>query len=442
MKRVVSLILAAALAAGVLTGCGAAEQSTVSEVEKETGFTPSMDTSATVDLDFRGTWGNFEALEAVVADWNEIYPNVSVTYTRVDEYNKHLVDILTSDDRPDLVVYSPKVYYADKEKVEENLVDLNTLGLDTSVYNEGALALSMSGDKMVTLSWGMQTSGFLVNKTLLEKLGLEIPQTHEEFETVCAALREAGYTPLQGCYINIAGNILKNDSNLRLASEKDQEALYQKFANVEPGCGSYFAPEYETMFTLLQNEDLDHELDKSIENIYEESILHFFEGNTPFFCTVAETVSGMKKRETKSEAYTANPFEYTFVSLPVENETPTLSVSALLGVSLVSDSENEEWGAEFLRFLCSEEELNKMAQVKGVPSLTRNSSTDPRFVDIGTVPAENRINEGEYPVIDLISSSLDNALWDIMEGNATTVDEAAASFEEHLSGYVNSASTE
>ena len=36
------------------------------------------------------------------------------------------------------------------------------------MYGEDALALSMSGDKMVTLSWGMQANGFLVNKTLLE----------------------------------------------------------------------------------------------------------------------------------------------------------------------------------------------------------------------------------------------------------------------------------
>lgn len=39
-----------------------------------------------------------------------------------------------------------------------------------------------------------------------------------------------------------------------------------------------------------------------------------------------------------SENFTANPFEYEFVALPVSMETPVLSVSYLQGLTIVDDS--------------------------------------------------------------------------------------------------------
>lgn len=437
MKRILHRLAALALSAALLTGCQAAAPAASSATAEASSFVPSLDTSTTTTIEVRGSWSNFEALDAIADDWNQIYPNVAINYTKVDEYNKHLADLLDTEDRPDLVVYGINTYYADKDTVKSHLVDLNTLGLDTSVYAEDALNLCMDDGKMLALNWGMQAPGFIVNKTLLESLGLNIPQTHEEFTAACKTLREAGYVPLQGCYINVYSDLVQNDRNLRLEQEEDHEALYQKFSTAEPGCGEYFAPEFETLFTLLQNGDIDHKTNQSVEDIYQASILHFFEGNCPFFCTNAETVSGMKKRESKSEAFTASPFEYEFVSLPVENDTPALSISALDGLALVSGSKNEAWGAEFLRFVCSEEELNKLAQTKGVPALTQNRSTDPRFAQIAKVPAENRVIEADHPVIQLITVPYDDTMWDIAEGNVSSVEEAEADFEARLADWLS-----
>lgn len=432
MKRIFRLLAASMAAAVLLTGCGAAApaQSEASSA-KEAVFTPSLDTSATASIEVRGSWQNFEALEAAAADWNEIYPNVSINYVKVDDYNKHLNELLLAADKPDIVVYNTSTYYESKDSVEDHLADLSPI-VDTSIYSDGTLALAKRGDKLLTVNWGMQAPGFLVNETLLESLGLSIPATHEELLTTCAALKEAGYVPIQGCYINVYSYFLRNDRNLRIAQEPDQDALYQQFSTGAKGCGAYFDPEYETLFSMLENGYLDHSTNLAVEDIYEKSILSFFEGNAPFFCVNAETVSGMKKRESKSEAFTAHPFDYTFVSLPVENETPALSVSALDGLALVSGSANQEWGAEFLRFLCCDKELNTMAQVKGVPTLTGSGNTDKRFTSIDSIPAEDRINEGEYPVIALITAPYDDTMWDIAEGRVTTVEQAEAAFEEKL----------
>lgn len=42
-------------------------------------FSPSLDKEASVTISVNGSWSNFEALEAVAADWNEIYPNVNIS---------------------------------------------------------------------------------------------------------------------------------------------------------------------------------------------------------------------------------------------------------------------------------------------------------------------------------------------------------------------------
>lgn len=430
MKRICRLIAAIAAAAALLVGCSAPAASLPASSEaKEAAFTPSLDTSTSVTIEVRGSWKNFEALEAVATDWNQIYPNATINYVKVDDYNKHLVSLVQASDKPDLVMYDLDAYYTDSDTINANLVDLNTLGLNTDAYAPGALALATADDgRMLTLNWGMNAPGFLVNETLLEKLGLKVPTTHEEFLDVCAKLKEAGYTPIAGCYINIYSLLMANDSSLRLASEEDQDALYQMFDTADERCADYFVPEFETLFDLMDKGYLDHETNLAIEDIYESSILRFFEGDIPFFCATTEVVSGMAKRESKSEAFTANPFEYAFVSLPVENETPALSRSAVSGFALVNGSAHQEWAAEFLRFLCSTEELNKMAEVKGVPSLTGTGSSDPRFASLSEIPAENKVNEGQYPVLQRIHDPYCNTLWAIANGDVTTVEEAKADF--------------
>jgi len=436
MKRIFRRIAAFVLAAAMLSGCQAAApaaQSTASA--SEAGFTPSLDTSASAVIDVRGSWANFEALEAAAADWNEIYPGVLINYTRISDYNKELDNLVSAPDKPDIVTFGTTSYYANKEHLASQLEDLSDIGLDTSVFRSGVLSSAMYDGRMLALNWGMQASGFVVNNDLLASLGLEVPTTHEEFLTVCEALKQAGYTPIQGCYINIYPNLLKNDRDARIAAESDQNALYEMFDKVEPGCGKYFEPEFETMFQLKEAGYFDHDVNMGIEDIYEASIMHFFEGSTPFFCSNTELVSGMKKRESKSEAFTANPFSYSFVSLPVEGDTPALSQFTMVGLSIVKDAPHSDWAEEFLRFLCSEEELNKMASIKGVPGLTSSAQEDERFASLSTLPDENVFDTGSYPVISLIDKPFEDTVWRIATGEYTTVEEAEKGFEEPMANY-------
>ena len=48
------------------------------------------------------------------------------------------------------------------------------------------------------------------------------------------------------------------------------------------------------MFELVDNKYIDYNKNEEITDIYEASILYFFEGKTPFLCFDTEGFSGMK----------------------------------------------------------------------------------------------------------------------------------------------------
>lgn len=431
-KRILPAGILAVSCILVLSGCGSeADKNTADKVE-ETKFAPSMDTKETAEIRVQGSWSNFEALEAAVIDWNEIYPNVTVEYSKTDAYYDQLDRIITGENVPELVMFDTDEDYVNKDLVAENLVDLSEIGLNTDIFNSKILDTFYYNGKMCSLNWGMRIPGFVVNKTLLKDLGVEIPKTREEFNKVCDTLVEKGYTPVQGCTQNVYFLLMKNDRDYHIAQEKDQEALYEKFDKGEAGCGEYFEQEFSTMLDMVEKGYISQEVNDSIEDIYESSILHFLEGDTPFLSFTTEGFSGMKKRESKSEAFTEKPFEYEFVSLPLSQEEPVLSLAAFGGLAITKDGENEKWAEEFLRFLCCDEELDKMASVKGVPAVTKDGSDDDRFVGIDAISPEKQISAASYPAISLIDGSFSDTLWKIACGELTDVTAAETYFDETL----------
>lgn len=424
MKKVVSVLSAAAAAAAILSGCSAENESK--------GFSPSMDTSASAVIEVNGSWSNFEALEAAAADWNEIYPNVNISYTKIDNYYNMLEKLVDGDSIPDIVVFTPNTYYSGRDKIIDNLADLSQAGLDTSIYGEGALKAMTAGDKLCIFAWGTAAQGFVVNRTLLDSLGLSVPETHDEFIKVCDTLKENGYIPIQGCTASFYGNILQNACNYRIFGESDSAEVINALSSGKEGCGSFFTEEYRAMTELVENGYIDNAVNDSITDIYEGNILHFFEGETPFLCFTTEGFSGMKKRESKSEAFTADPFEYEFVSLPICGDEKVLARDTFGGLAVVEGSENEEWAKEFLRFLCCEDEINKMAETKGVPSVLGNGGSE-YFSDIYDIPDERKADVSYMPRLIAVNDSLASTFYDIAHGDITTPEEAQSHFEQFLS---------
>ena len=175
---------------------GAAGEPKDAEPEESAAFVPAMDREAQAEIRVRGSWSNFEALEAAVNDWNEIYSNVLVDYAKVDGYTQQLAAVVRVGDRQELVLFDTAGYYEDREAVVSALADLGELGLDLDVFDEQMTRAATVEDKVCTLNWGLKVSGFVVNQALLEENGLSMPTDRESFWNACQVLQEAGYTPI------------------------------------------------------------------------------------------------------------------------------------------------------------------------------------------------------------------------------------------------------
>lgn len=140
-------------------------------------------------------------------------------------------------------------------------------------------------------------------------------------------------------------------------------------------------------------------------------------------------VSGMKKRESKSETFSANPFEYEFLYAPLGDKGAYAYQQPWYGFSVNKDSEEKEIAVEFLRFMMQEKEIDEMASIKGLPSVAENG-TDERYA--GLRDAKNIeasfINDGSVP--DSIRAALEQVCNDFGAGVYGNANEAVQTFVE------------
>ena len=426
MKKTMCMILTVLMILS-LTACGSEKQ----EAPAEEGFQPSLDTSVSCSINVSGGYDNFEALEAEFDRFNEYYPNVEMTYTKVDDYNNMIGTVLNGNDAPDIYVNYSWMYgrdqYASSIDHAVNLADPD-LGLDLDCIRSNII-LNTDDDTLPMVPVFANTYGMLVNNDLFEKEGLSVPTTYQELVAVCDAFREKGYeNPLMG---------FTNEETTSLFTltiypffcgtvANDEEAV-KKLNAMDPSAGEYMRPSLEKLEEFLDDCSVDLDACAEIEDNYEAVILRFFEGDVPMMACSGDTVSGTKKRESRSEAFIANPFTYTFAPVPMSDEGAYFLDMPNLQFSVNKDSENLDMANEFMRFLITSPELNEMAQNKGLMSPTKDLSFNSMYAAFGTVPESGIISPEEYGLTDDAIRQVRLATYAVGTGEMS-IDEAVAGY--------------
>ncbi len=419
VKKVMACVCTGAMLMAGFAGCGAKD--TDNDAVQEEKFTPSLDTEVNTSLEIAGFMANFEALDQVVNDFNEYYPNVIVTYEQND--TNSLADYLANNSYVDVFMTNVANVSADAPDgagVLDDCLDLSKEDMDVSDVDSELIQSCIVDGKLVRIPVAKTMCGMVVNRTLLEKEGLEIPETYKEFLDVCEALKQKGYTPIQSSrnhacsdlVLPMAMNILGND-----------DALMAKVLAGDDSFADSLKPVYERLSKLIENGYMSSVVNDTYpDDNYDGAILNFFEGDVPFWIANTESVSGMKKRESKSETFSAQPFEYEFVNVPLGDDGVYDYEEPWYGFSVNKNGDNVDYAVEFMRFLSQEKELNKLAEIKGMPSVTVNND-DARF--------NNALNpekcEGRY-VYDGQLASVNSIICDAANkmgyGDIVTVDEA------------------
>ena len=426
MKKLLCVLLTAATVLS-LTACGTQKP----QETAEEGFQPSMDTSVEARVRVVGGYNNFEALEAEFDRFNEYYPNVELTFTKVDDYNNMIGTVLNGNDPPDIYVnyswmYGREQYRASIDHAED-LAD-PALGLDLDCIRSNII-LNTDDGTLPMVPVFSNTYGMLINKDLFEKAGLKVPSTYQEMTAVCKAFREKGYqNPMMG-YSNTEITSLFTLTIYPFfcgTVANDPEAV-RKLNAMDPSAGEYMRPSLEKIVQFLNDGCVDLDACAEIENNYDAVILRFFEGDVPMMICSGDAVSGTAKRESRSEAFLANPFSYTFVPVPMSDEGANFLDMPNLQFSVNKDSRNLAMANEFMRFLITTRELNEMAQNKGLMSPTKDLSFNAMYAAFGDVSQSRILSPEVFGLTDDAVIQLRQAVYSVGTGTMT-IEEAVAAY--------------
>ncbi len=211
-KRIVALLLAVLMifAMTAMVGCGGPGEAQPNFEVPEGGYDGSA-----VTIYFDHTMGSNlrEVLDLYIAEFNKLYPNITIVHEQVGNYDDVRDNIaveLTVGNQPDIAYCYPDhvaLYNISKRvvtldslidsKVEVTRADGTTeiLGLTdeqkadfiTGYYNEGK---EFGDGLMYTLPLSKSTEVLYYNKTFFEANGLSVPKTWDEMEALCQKIKE------------------------------------------------------------------------------------------------------------------------------------------------------------------------------------------------------------------------------------------------------------
>ena len=425
MKR----IIATALSIFTVVFMAACDAQKPVAADKE--FTPSLDKETSCSITIAGSYDNFEALEAEFDRFNEIYPNVQLSYTKLDDYSNILGTVLEGEDKPNIFFSNAGMIgnekydtvFAHTEDLSDPAVGLNLDCIRPGLINHDA------NNKVMMVPVFSRSYGMLVNEDLFKKEGIKVPTSWDELMKACDEFKNKGYaSPMMGysadssscfmytvAYPQFAATLSENPDALKLANELD------------PAAGEYMRPALEAVEEMVQKGCIDiNECDK-IEDNYTQVILRFFEGDVPMMICAGDTVSGTRKRESQSEAFTASPFTYSFMPIPLTEKGGYFIDSPSVEFSVNKDCDNLDMTNEFMRFLISKKELNEMASAKRLITPTTDLSFDAVYAPFGQVPADRTLSPEVLGITDPLTVQIKKAAYQVGKGEIS-IDDAVKKY--------------
>ena len=439
IKTILSMTFISMLAI-TSAGCGQTQNQSLEQSETQVNqqenstnqFSPKYEADTEFKLSVVGTYSNFESLESTIDRFYEHYPNGEIEYTYLDDYRNTIGPALAGQEPPDIYVVQPWMYGDERfaplfdgaEILSDPELEINLDCIRPSVKWE------MDNGEIIMLPVFATSYGMLVNMDIFEKEGLEVPTTFEELKDVCQQLKEAGYeSPLMGANTTTTPGIGYAFGYPMFAKTvKDDRAIEADLNNLQPSAGEAMRPSLERLKELVDSGCIDvNKCTEEIEDDYNAVILRFFEGDVPMMLCSGDVVSGTKKREGQSEAFSANPFKYDFYIAPSGDEGGYYMDSVSILFCVNKNSANLEMTNEFIRFLTNQEELGLMASEKRLITTTTDYSLDEVYASLADFPEDRTINFRDIEILDTAVKQYRAAAYAVINGEMT-VDEAVASY--------------
>lgn len=191
-KKVIAMMTAVSIMAGMLTGCGtdtgSANDATVAQTKETEESTSTENTGSGDKVVLRFSWWGGEerhqATLAAIEKYESLNPNVTIEaeYSGFDGYMQKVITQLAGNTAADVV----QINWVDMPALADQnlLADLRDMPeIDLSAFDESAISPVRFDDKVLGLLTGISTNTLLYNKEFTDKFDLDMTQqwTWDEF---------------------------------------------------------------------------------------------------------------------------------------------------------------------------------------------------------------------------------------------------------------------
>lgn len=425
------VVLSILMVSVALSACAASPEPSgepSGQADEQKSFTPALDTDTKCSISVAGSYDNFEALEAEFDKFNAYYPDVELSYAKIDDYNNIISTALSSNNAPDIYFAHDFMLESDTyDAVFEHAEDLSdpALNIDLSCVRPNLLCKDEAGACPMAPIFS-STAGILVNEDLFKKEGIDIPTTYKELLVACDAFNKAGYPTAILCYNepssygNLVGELMYSEAS------KDPK-MVKELNSLEPSAGEYMRPVLEKVNDMMEQGCINLDVCNELEDGYNALILRFFEGDIPMALCSADTASGTAKRESQSEAFTAKPFSYAMHPLTLTDDGACMLDKPSVQFSVNKESKSLEMANEFMRFLVSPQELNDIARAKRLITVTPDLAYDGAYAPFSTIDPSRIISTHDVGLSDDATIQYRVAAYQVANGKAS-IDKAIAGF--------------
>ena len=422
MKKLLCLAVSL-LAVGTLGGCKGKNK------EEASGFKPSLDVNTRCAIKVVGDYSNFEALEAEFDRFNEIYPNVTLSYRKYSNYVTNLTTALQSEDGPN-IFFSYASWMAGNEAYANIIPHMEDLSekIDFDILRPGLINHAADGKTYMAPVFS-RTYGTLVNNDLFQKEGINLPNNWNELLSVGAAFKEKGYTnPMMGFSKSNSGCWMNTVAYPAfVAALAGNAEMLEKANNLDASAGEYMRDALTKVKKLVDDQIIVTSECDNITDNYTQVLLEFFKGQSPMMICTGDTVSGARKREKESDPFKNNPFNYSFVPIPMTDQGGYFIDSPSVEFSVNKDCKNLDMTNEFMRFLFQKEELKNLSSLKGLINPLKDVAFGAVYSAFQEVPAERTFSPESLGVKDPLAKQIRLASFKVGRGDLT-VDEAITQY--------------
>ena len=300
-----------------------------------------------------------DTLKEIIKDFEKENPKIHVKMTSVPSAGTVLKTRMLAGDAPDVInIYPQNVDFKEWAKAGyfENMTGKSYL---ENIKNHYEKNYAVNG-KIYSVPLSANVSGIYFNKTKFDELGLKVPETWDEFETLVKQIKTDGETPFalagsEGWTLNGYHQL----AYISVTGSGDKANDYLRFSPVN----SISTSDSEVKGVLTR---LDLLADKGNQQTnwqgasYNDSVVAFATGKALMMPGGSWVLAAIKQQDPN--------FEVSTFAFPGEKTGQEVTVGAGdLALSISSSTKHKKECEKFISYMASAEAMQKYYDVDGSP---------------------------------------------------------------------------